>query len=135
MAAKVAITNHKGPAAKPYFSSAIQAGDTIYVSGNTGADPETGAFIPGTIKDRTRRTLKNIDLILNGAGASLKDIVTVTIYLSKYTEDFASFNEAYLEMFAGVSPMPARTCIGVAALPANTDVEITVTAVKSSSKL
>ena len=51
-------------------------------------------------------------------------VVAVTIYLSKYTEDFASMNEAYIEMFPG-DIKPSRTCIGVKNLPAGTDVEIT----------
>jgi len=51
-------------------------------------------------------------------------VVASTIYLSKYTEDFADFNEAYISMFTS-DPKPSRTCIGVANLPAGTDVEIT----------
>jgi enamine deaminase RidA (YjgF/YER057c/UK114 family) len=51
-------------------------------------------------------------------------VVASTIYLSKYTEDFADFNEAYVSMFTS-DPKPSRTCIGVANLPAGTDVEIT----------
>ena len=44
-------------------------------------------------------------------------VVASTIYLSKYTEDFAAFNEAYVSMFTG-EVKPSRTCIGVANLPA-----------------
>ncbi|KAI5475244.1 hypothetical protein MNV49_001690 [Pseudohyphozyma bogoriensis] len=131
MAAKVAITSSKAPKPAPFLSSAIVAGNTIYCSGACGQDPETGAFIPGTVKDRTIRALKNVQALLQEAGADLKDIVTITIYLGHYVEDFASFNEAYLEVFNPLpGPKPARTCIGVAALPAGTDVEMTCIAVK-----
>ena len=49
--------------------------------------------------------------------AFLLAVVASTIYLSKYTQDFAAFNEAYVSMFTG-AVKPSRTCIGVASLPA-----------------
>lgn len=58
-------------------------------------------------------------------------VVSVQIFLSKYTEDFASMNEAYNAAFPGGVAMPVRTCVGVAALPAGTDIEMTIVSVRS----
>lgn len=52
-------------------------------------------------------------------------VVSVTVYLSYYEQDFAGFNEAYGTLFPAEVVKPCRTCVGVAALPANTDIEVT----------
>lgn len=57
-------------------------------------------------------------------------VVTSTVYLSKYTTDFADMNKAYVAAFPAEIPKGCRTCIGVANLPAGTDVEITITAAR-----
>ena len=41
----------------------------------------------------------------------MEDVVSSTIYLSKYTEDFTTMNPAYVAAFP--DPKPSRTCIGV----------------------
>jgi hypothetical protein len=53
-------------------------------------------------------------------------VVHVTIYLSKYEQDFAAFNRAYAEGLPKDVPPPVRICVGVAALYAGTDVELSV---------
>lgn len=53
-------------------------------------------------------------------------VVHVTIYLSKYEQDFATFNQAYAEGLPKDVPPPVRICVGVAALYAGTDVELSV---------
>lgn len=50
----------------------------------------------------------------------------MTIFLSKYEQDFVSMNEAYIASFPTNAPLPVRTCVGVAALPAGTDIEMTL---------
>lgn len=71
-----------------------------------------------------RRPIQADSTRLPSLSLLLQSVVAVTIYLSKYTEDFGSMNEAYIESFAGPTK-PSRTCIGVKSLPAGTDVEIT----------
>ncbi|GJN91083.1 hypothetical protein Rhopal_004099-T1 [Rhodotorula paludigena] len=129
-----AITAPGAPKPSPYLSSAIQTGNTLYLSGQCGVSPETGEFISGTVGDRTKRAMKNVEAILQAAGMTLADVVSSTIYLSAYTRDFEAMNIAYVESFPRGMTLPARTCIGVAALPKGTDVEISCIAVKQPSK-
>lgn len=69
------ITAPELPAPPAYFSQAIlasESGQTLYLSGQCGTD-STGAFIPGTVKDRTTQIFKNIELVLKAAGFGLGD--------------------------------------------------------------
>ena len=59
-----------------------------------------------------------------------RSVVSVTIYLSRYDEDFASMNEVYFGLFPEGVARPCRTCVGVALLPAGTDIEVTCVAAK-----
>ncbi|KAM0749682.1 YjgF-like protein [Meredithblackwellia eburnea MCA 4105] len=129
-----AINSPSLPAPPPFLSQAIlvqEPGQTLYLSGQCGTDPTSGEFIPGTVQDRTTQIFKNAEFVLKEAGMGLEHVVAVTIYLSKYTEDFLPMNEAYIAAFKPTGkPLPSRTCIGVAALPKGTDVEITMVARK-----
>lgn len=91
------------------YSPAVQAGDFIFVSGQGPVDPVTDKMIFGPIELETRRTLTNIKLILEAAGASLQDVVQVRVFL-KDPADFAAMNSVYQEFFG--DQKPARTTVG-----------------------
>ena len=55
-----ALHSENAPAAIGPYSQAIQAGNTIYVSGQIPVDPKTGAFAGDDIKSQTRQSLTNI---------------------------------------------------------------------------
>ncbi|MBP3736623.1 MAG: RidA family protein [Lachnospiraceae bacterium] len=114
------------PAAIGPYSQAVQAGNTIYVSGQLPIDPKTGDFVEGDIKEQTRQSLTNLKSILQAAGADMKDVVKATVLLADIA-DFAAMNEVYAEFFA--EPYPARAAYQIAALPKNARVEIEVIAV------
>ncbi len=121
-----ALHSENAPAAIGPYSQAIQAGNTIYVSGQIPVDPKTGAFAGDDIKSQTRQSLTNIQNILAEAGAGMKDVVKVTVLL-KDIGDFAAMNEIYAEFFD--APYPARAAFQVAALPKGAGVEIEAVAV------
>ena len=123
-----ALHTDSAPAAIGPYSQAVQAGSTIYVSGQIPIDPSTGAFAGEDIKTQTRQSLTNIRNILASAGAGMKDVVKVTVLL-KDIADFAAMNEVYAEFFA--EPYPARAAFQVAALPKDARVEIEAVAVIS----
>lgn len=122
-----AIHTENAPAAIGPYSQAIQAGNTIYVSGQLPIDPATGAFAGADIAAQTRQSLTNIRSILAGAGYSMTDVVKTTVLLADIA-DFAAMNAVYAEFFA--APFPARAAFQVAALPKNALVEIECVAVK-----
>ena len=123
-----AIHTPNAPAAIGPYSQAIQAGNTVYVSGQIPIDPTTGAFAGDDIITQTRQSLTNLESILNAAGAGLRDVVKTTVYLA-HMEDFAAMNGVYAEFFT--APYPARAAFEVACLPKNALVEIECIAVKA----
>ncbi|SFL30916.1 reactive intermediate/imine deaminase [Paenibacillus sp. 1_12] len=68
------------PEGMPY-SQAIKVGNTVYVAGQGPFDPATGSLVGNTLEDQARRTLDNVKAILEEAGATLKEVVKVTVLL------------------------------------------------------
>ena len=123
-----AISTPNAPAAIGPYSQGIQAGSTLFVSGQLPIDPATGAFAGQDIASQTRQSLTNIKNILAAAGASMNDVVKTTVML-KNIRDFAAMNAVYAEFFT--EPFPARAAYQVAALPKDALVEIECIAVKA----
>ena len=121
-----AVSTEKAPAAIGPYSQAVQAGNTVYVSGQLPIDPATGAFAGEDIRAQTRQSLTNIRSILEAVGADRSKVVKTTVLL-KNIADFAAMNEVYAEFFA--APYPARAAFQVAALPKDALVEIECVAV------
>ena len=114
------------PAAIGPYSQAIQAGDTVYVSGQLPIDPATGQFAEGDIRDLTRQSLLNVQHILESVGLSMAHVVKTTVFLADMN-DFAGMNEVYADFFA--APFPARSAVAVKTLPKGASVEIECVAV------
>ena len=123
----IAIHTEHAPAAIGPYSQAVQAGNTIYVSGQLPIDPATGAFAGEDITAQTRQSLPNIKAILAEAGADMSNVVKTTVLLANIA-DFAAMNAVYAEFFT--APFPARAAFQAAALPKNALVEIECVAVK-----
>lgn len=107
-----------GPRNLP-LSSAMRAGDFVYASGQVGFGPD-GKLVAGGIEAETRQTLDNIAAALEMAGATLADVVKVTVWLADLDE-FQAFNAVYRTYFP--SAPPARSTVG-AKLMVNARVEI-----------
>ena len=122
-----AIHTPNAPAAIGPYSRAIEAGSTIYVSGQLPIDPATGAFAGNDIASQTRQSLTNIKNILAEAGTDMSAVVKTTVMLADIA-DFAAMNAVYAEFFS--APYPARAAYQVACLPKNALVEIECVAVK-----
>jgi 2-iminobutanoate/2-iminopropanoate deaminase len=111
------------------LSPAVLAGDTLYLSGSTGADPSTGRIVEGGLEAEVRQIMANVTTVLGAAGMSLADVVSVTVYLADIT-DYARFNELYRAYFPS-GRFPARSAVAVSALARGARVELTMTAVRS----
>lgn len=114
------------PAPRGPYSPAVRAGDFIFVSGQVPVDPATNQISSGDIKHETRVVLNNLKLVLEGAGASLNDVVRVGVYIGD-GKDFAAMNEVYTEFFGDAKP--ARSTI-VCGFMADIKVEIDCVAYK-----
>lgn len=104
---KALIVEGAARRAGPY-SHAIVANGTVYVSGQGPADPVTNR-VPDSFAEQVRQTLRNLEVILKGAGADFSHVVKINAYLSDLSR-FQEYNAIYQEFF-GENP-PARTTIG-----------------------
>jgi len=122
---KKTIHTTKAPQAIGPYSQAIAAGNILFISGQIPADPETREIIH-EIDAATHRVMKNLEAILNEAGASFSNVVKTSIFL-KDMNDFATVNEIYASYFTDGS-YPARETVQVAKLPADVKIEISMIA-------
>lgn len=119
------LSTDQAPASIGPYSQGIRDGDRIFVSGQGPVDPETGEVVDGDVAAQTERTLRNVEAILEAGGASIADIVKVTVFLTDM-DDYEAVNEVYGEFLR--SPYPARSAVEVSDLPIAIDVEIKVIA-------
>ena len=125
---KKIIRTADAPAAIGPYSQAVEAGNTLYISGQIPIDPATGKLVEGDITLQTARVLKNISAILSAAGFSFTDVVKSTCLLSDIA-DFKAMNEVYGQYYT--ENQPARAAFAVKALPMGALIEIETIAVKN----
>lgn len=125
---KRAVHTEKAPKPVGPYSQAVEVGNTLYLSGQIGIDPETNRLREG-FEDQAKQVLSNVEAVLEAAGYSKENVVKVTIYLTDLSK-FGIFNELYEEFFKDVEPKPARVTVGVKELPLGAEIEIEVVAVK-----
>lgn len=123
---KKIITALAAPAAAGPYSQAVEAGGTLYISGQLPLDPSSGA-IPEGIEAQTACCLENVTAILSAAGYTRADVVKSTVLLADM-DDFAAMNAVYARYYT--AEMPARVCYQVARLPLGARIEIETIAVK-----
>lgn len=123
------VTCSNAPAAIGPYSVAIKTDNLVFVSGQLGIDPASGAIVEGGIQAQTRTALTNLKSVLESAGSSLEQVVKTTVFLTDMAQ-FAEMNGVYAEFFT--SNYPARSAIQVAALPKGGIVEVEAIAVLPS---
>lgn len=115
---------HTDQAPRPVgpYSQAVEIDGWLYVAGQVPIDPATGEWITGDIAAQTERVLRNVQAILEAAGASLCDVIKTTVYMADLRE-FAMMNEVYARFFADACP-PARATIEAKHLPGGSRLEV-----------
>jgi 2-iminobutanoate/2-iminopropanoate deaminase len=97
------------PPPKGAYSPGVRAGDLLFVSGQVPRDPRTGEDVGGDVVAQSRRALDNLRLVVEAAGGTLDDVVSVTVYLA-HDDDWEAFNGVYRDTFR--PPYPARAVVG-----------------------
>ena len=123
---KKAILTTNAPAPIGPYSQAIQAGDTVYISGQIAIDPSTGDLITSSIEDETHQVLKNVGAILEAAGLTYENVVSCSVFI-KDMELFGRINAVYTTYFSTGIP-PARALVQVSDLPKHVNIEISAIA-------
>jgi len=93
-----------------HYSDAVRAGNTVYVAGQGAVDEQGGLVGPGDVVAQTRKVLDNMKLALAAAGATLDDVVKVTVYLAN-VDDRPKINEVRKTYFG--ANKPASTLIEI----------------------
>ena len=90
------------------FSSAVRAGDTVYLSGaiGIGADGKLGAGLEA----QARLAMDNLAAGLKSAGLGWGDVVKCTVMLDDMA-DWPAFNKVYVTYFPDAK-FPARSAFG-----------------------
>lgn len=124
---KSIVKTTSAPAPIGPYNQAVRAGQTLYVSGQIALDPQTGELFKGSIEEETERVMKNLQAVLNAAGADFSHVVKSSIFVADMGQ-FARINDVYGQYF-DAETAPARETVEVANLPKYVNVEISVIAV------
>jgi reactive intermediate/imine deaminase len=105
-------------------SSAIDAGDYVYISGQGPQRPD--GTVPGDFETQAAQALENVKALVVAAGLSMEHVVYVQVYLEDVS-NYERLNKVFIKYFSRTPP--ARAVLGVARVP-QSPLEITAVAVR-----
>ena len=104
----------------------VPAGKMVFVSGQVARNAQGELVGKGDIKAQTRQTLENMQAVLATSGATMDDVVKVTVFVTNLQEHFADIHEVRREFFK--DGYPASTLVEVKSL-VNKDMLIEIEAI------
>ena len=108
------------------YSNAVLVGNTLYLAGDIGIDPETGAP-PPKIEDEVRIVMESMKSRLEMVGMSMDDLVMVEVFCPDLSL-YGQFNDVYRTYFT--DHFPARAFLGSGPLLLGGHFEVTGVAVR-----
>ena len=102
------------------FSTAVRAGDTVYLSGALGID--SGGKLADGMGAQARLAMDNLGAGLKAAGLGWADVVKCTVMLDDM-KDWPAFNQVYVTYFPD-GKYPARSAFGTDGLALGALVEV-----------
>ena len=121
------VQTASAPAAIGPYSQAVTYGGLVFLSGQLGIVPASGA-IPDDFAAQARQALDNVRAVVEAAGSNLTRVLSVDVFLIDMGR-FGEFNEIYSTYFT--AHKPARAAVAVAALPREAQVEVRVVAAQA----
>ena len=116
------INSPQAPTAIGAYHHAVQAGNLVFISGQLGLDPISGAMVDASFDAQTHQVFKNLALICQDAGGSLFQLAKLNVFLTDMA-NFPLFNTIMMSYFPAEF-YPARSAIACLALPRNALVEV-----------
>ncbi|MCB0342232.1 MAG: RidA family protein [Pseudobdellovibrionaceae bacterium] len=125
------------PAPEGSYAHARKVGDWLYLSG-IGPHQVNSQEVPGIrvnpdgrihahdMTEQARATFKNVEVLLQEAGATLKNVVDVVVYLTDIKNDYKVFCKVFDEVFRDIDP--TRTLAEVRFLHGKAALQVKVTA-------
>ena len=104
-----AVDTANAPRPRGHYSQARIAGDLIFTAGLVPIDPQTRSLV-GDVAEQTRQVFRNLQAILAAAGATLDDVVKITVFLADPDRDWEAYDAVFPEFFT--PPYPARLTAG-----------------------
>ena len=120
------IQSKLAPTALGAYSQGIQAGETVYVSGQLGLSANS-SVLPSTFSEQAHQAFLNIESILKEVGLTRTNIVKFTVFVSDLN-DFSELNTIMASLFMS-GALPARSVIQASRLPKDALIEIDAIAV------
>ena len=110
---KAVIRSERLPEPDGPFSHGVQVGNMLFLAGQAAVDAEGQVVAAGDIRGQTVQTLENLRAVLESAGATLDNVVAMTVYLTNISDRgaVAEIRERYF-----TSPYPASTLVEVSRL-------------------
>jgi 2-iminobutanoate/2-iminopropanoate deaminase len=105
----------------------VDAGELVYLSGQTPLDPNTGKLVVGDISAQIEQAFSNAFAVLKAAHMTPDNVIKVNVYMTDLS-NISIMNTLYTTKFS--APYPARTTIGVKELPSGSNVELEMIAKK-----
>lgn len=96
------------PRAVAPFSQGVRVGSLVFTAGQASIDLDANVVGVGDIRVQTEQTLKNLSAALERCGATIRDVVKMTIWIRDFN-DYDGMNEVYARWFE--PPEPVRACV------------------------
>ena len=93
------------------YAQAVQAGSTVYISGQLSHDMEANFIGEGDFELQVRTTFSNLDRVLDAFGASRTHIVQTTVYVKDLPRHFEAIERLHADYFG--QHRPTSTVLGV----------------------
>jgi reactive intermediate/imine deaminase len=108
------------------FSDGVMAGNTLYLAGRLGIDPQTNQ-VPSDAEQEARLMIDGFKAVLAEAGMTMDDLVSVQVFCSDVSL-YDKFNGVYRSYFK--KDFPARAFLGSGPLLRGARFEMQAIAVK-----
>jgi 2-iminobutanoate/2-iminopropanoate deaminase len=125
MKMKEVYVTDKAPRPVGPYSQVIKAGGFLFLAGQIPLTSEN-VMNEGDVAAQAHQVMKNLQAVLEKAGATLDQVVKTTIFLADLN-DFEAVNQVYAQYFQ--EPYPARSTIQAARLPKGARLEIDAIAI------
>jgi 2-iminobutanoate/2-iminopropanoate deaminase len=125
MKMKDAYVTDKAPRPVGPYSQVVKAGGFLFLAGQIPLTSDN-VMNEGDVVQQAHQVMKNLQAVLEKAGATLNHVVKTTIFLADLN-DFEVVNKVYAEYFQ--EPYPARSTIQAARLPKGARLEIDAIAI------
>lgn len=120
-AADVEFLNGASATAGMPFSQAVRVGNLLFMSGQVGTDPSTGALVEGGFEAEAHQVMTNIKNTAEEFGSSMDRVVKCLVMIEDISL-WGDFNAIYVQYFPG--PKPARSAFGADGLALGAAMEV-----------